>query len=137
MEQAKSGSPVEITAEALQILEQEYEPRFRTLYKECNIHSEFYRDFFSLIPSDRLRVEACIVNLNFNFQLHMSKIRPNTVKTNHGTTIYEYPFGQDRVGRIYFNKDKGSVNFYRISRTKNGKGKLDQDRVIAWLKKNK
>lgn len=90
-----------------------------------------------MIPSDRLRVEACIVNLNFNYDHHMYKVRPNTVKTKANTTINEYPFGHDKVGRIYFKRENGKVNFYRISRTKNGKGNLDQDRVIEWLKRNK
>jgi hypothetical protein len=116
-------------------VEQEYEPRFRTLYDQCNIEREFYSDFFSLIPSSRLKVEACIVNLNFHYDQNMAKVRPNTEKTNRGTTIDEYPFG--REGRIYFRKDNRTVNFYRISTNKNGKGKLDQARVIAWLKRNK
>jgi chromosome segregation ATPase len=135
MERERNGIPPELNAETLKILEQEYEPRFSTLYKECLIHDEFYRDFFSLIPSDRLKVEACIVNLNYNYNQNMSKVRPNSVKTRMGTTINEYPFGQE--GRIYFNKNQGKVNFYRISRTKNGKGKLDQNSIISWLKKNK
>lgn len=138
-EKENNATPADITPEALRILEQEYEPRFRTLYPQCHIHKEFYQDFFTLIPSDRLKVEACIVNLNFYYDQHMHKVRPNTVKTSKGTTINEYPFGQgkDNIGRNYFKRDKGEINFYRISRNKNGKGKLDQERVIAWLQNNK
>lgn len=130
------GEPAIISSEALEVLEQEYEPRFDTLYKESVFNPEFFRDFFTLIPSDRLRVEASIVNLNYNYDLHTPKVRPHSVKTRGGS-LNEYPFGRDRVGRIYFNKDKGKVNFYRISRTKSGRGKLDQKRVIAWLKVNR
>lgn len=137
IEKERNGAPAEITPEALRVLEQEYEPRFQTLYQSSFLHDEFYRDFFSMIPSDRLRVEACIVNLNFNYDQHMYKVRPNTVKTRASTTINEYPFGHDKIGRIYFKRDNGKVNFYRISRTKNGKGSLDQERVIEWLKRNK
>lgn len=135
MEKERNGAPNQITVEALRILEQEYKPRFMTLYKECIIQEEFYIDFFSLIPFDRLKVEACIVSLNFNYDQYISKVRPNTVKTKRGTTIVEYPFCKE--GRIYFKKDKGKINLYRISRTKNGKGKLDQDRIITWLQRNK
>lgn len=120
----------------MKILEQEYEPRFAELYKNCIFHKEFFRDFFTLIPSDRLRVEACIVNLTYRYEENAHKIRPNNVRTNRKLTINEYPFGQDHLGRIYFKKRNHQVEFYRISRTKNGKGDLNQQQVIAWLQKN-
>lgn len=136
IEMEENGSPQKLDAETLRILEQEYEPRFNTLYTDCVISREFYSDFFSLIPSDRLKVEACIVNLNYHYERSMAKVRPNSVQSKSGFTINEYPFGSDHIGRIYFKRTNGKINFYRISRTKNGKGHLDQKRVIAWLQKN-
>ncbi|WP_338838152.1 hypothetical protein WDR10_11095 [Kurthia gibsonii] len=136
IEKANQGAPHELNIEELKILEQEYEPRFAELYKNCFFHKEFFRDFFTLIPSDRLRVEACIVNLTYRYEENVHKIRPNNVRTNRKLTINEYPFGQDCLGRIYFKKRNHQVEFYRISRTKNGKGDLNQQQVIAWLQKN-
>lgn len=133
---AENANPVEIRPEELRILKHEYEPRFQTLYRDCYLHEAFFNDFFLLTPSDRLKVEACIVNLNFNYALNISKVRPNTVKTNKGLTLNEYPFGVGNTGRIYFRKNQGKVHFFRISRTKNGRGRLDQKKVIAWLKTN-
>ncbi|AXF57327.1 hypothetical protein DT065_15845 [Salicibibacter kimchii] len=134
IEKAHNGSPRALDTKALQTLEQEYEPRFKTLYHECFFHREFFSDFFSLSASDRLKVEACIARLNSHYDLHIGNVRPNTVKTR-SVTLNEYPFGQDRAGRIYFRRDDNKVQFFRISRTKNGKGALDQKRVVAWLKK--
>lgn len=136
IEMEENGSPQKMDAETLRILEQEYEPRFNTLYKDCVLSKEFYSDFFMLIPSDRLKVEACIVNLNNHYERSMAKVRPNSVQASSGLRINEYPFGSDHIGRIYFKRTNGKINFYRISRTKNGKGHLDQKRVIAWLQKN-
>ncbi|QNK87234.1 hypothetical protein H7992_18805 [Sporosarcina sp. resist] len=136
IERGNNGEPSEISIETLEILEQEYEPRFETLYRESVFQPEFFKDFYTLVPSDRLRVEASIVNLNYYFDLHASKIRPNEVATRKATKILEYPFGHDNIGRIYFKRAANRIQFYRISRTKNGKGKLNQDRVIDWLKVN-
>lgn len=133
---AENANPVEMRPEELKILKHEYEPRFQTLYRDCHLQQAFFSDFFDLTPSDRLKVEACIVNLNFNYEMNMTKVRPNTVKTNGGLALNEYPFGEGNTGRIYFRKEQGKVHFFRISRTKNGRGKLDQKKVIAWLKKN-
>lgn len=117
--------------EKRRILQVEYEPRFRELYHQSHFRSDFLDDFYALSASDRLKVEACIVNLNFNYELNRSKVRPSSVKVS--PRLDEYPFAD--TGRIYFCKDKGVVQFYRLSRTKNGKGRLDQQKVIAWLKK--
>lgn len=136
IESETKGAPAMITPEALLILEQEYEPRFQTLYKESSFKQNFYKDFYSLIPADRLRVEAVIANLNHEFDKAMTKTRPNTVKTHSGVTINEYPFGHDHAGRIYFKREYNKIKYFRISRTKNGRGSLDQKQVIAWLKAN-
>lgn len=136
IERENNGEPTDISIKTLEILKQEYEPRFETLYRESVFRPEFFKDFYALVPSDRLRAEASIVNLNYYFDLHASKIRPNEVTTRKGTKILEYPFGHDNIGRIYFKRAANRIQFYRISRTKNGKGKLNQDRVIVWLKAN-
>ncbi|TFD97051.1 hypothetical protein [Jeotgalibacillus sp. R-1-5s-1] len=117
--------------EIIKVLQIEYEPRFRSLYSQSDFQHEFLNDFYVLNPSDRLKVEACIVNLNYNFQQNSHKVRPNPVKAGN-KNIWEYPFAD--TGRIYFLRENDRVLFYRISRTKNGKGRLDQKRVISWLK---
>lgn len=133
---AEQGSPAKVSTSEKRILSQEYEPRFATLYRDCSFHEGFFKDFFMLLPSERLQVEACIVNLNHFYESHSSKIRPNTVKTNSGLTINEYPFGRGNTGRIYFKEKEERIHIYRLSRTKNGRGKLDQKKVIEWLRKN-
>ncbi|WP_438316132.1 hypothetical protein [Sporosarcina sp. FA9] len=133
---ATKGAPAEITVEALRILEREYEPRFQTLYAGSKFHQSFYKDFFSLVPPDRLKVEAIIANLERNFDQAIIKTRENTIKTHSGETINEYPFGADHAGRIYLKENNNKVEYFRISRTKNGRGTLDQKKVIAWLKAN-
>lgn len=73
MERAENGEPYEISAETFDVLEQEYEPRFKTLYKNSVFHDKFYKDFYSLVPSDRLKIEAAIANLNYHFDSYIPK----------------------------------------------------------------
>jgi chromosome segregation ATPase len=130
---AENGKAYELSTQEKEILEREFEPRFNVLYKECKFYPEFYSDFFRVTPSDRLKIEASIVQLNYNFDQYMTNVRPNVIRTKNNT-ILEYPFGTDAKGRIYFKKQNHTIHLYRISRTANGKGKLTQDNVIEWLK---
>lgn len=135
IEKVNNNESSMLSREQEEILQQEYEPRFRVLYKNSVFHHRFLEDFFMLVPSDRLKIEAVIAQLNYNYDLHVTKVRPNTIKTRAGSLL-EYPFGERNVGRIYFIRNNGKIHYYRISRTKNGRGKLDQKRVIMWLQKN-
>lgn len=135
-ERAKYAEQINISPEVLETLQQEYEPRFKVLYTNSVFTSNFFNDFYSLNPSERLKVEATIVRLNTNFDVTMSSVRPKTVRTGGRKALLEFEFGQDKAGRIYFRKDDGKVHFYRLSRTKNG-GRLSQKHVIEWLKRNK
>lgn len=132
---AENGESYILTKAERKILDKEFEPRFRTLYKNCIFHRDFYNDFFCVTPSDRLHIEVAVVELNTHFEKMQHKIRPNTIRTKT-KTILEYPFGTDNVGRVYFQHQNGKIELYRLSRTKNGRGKLTQDNVIAWLKMN-
>ncbi len=132
---AEHAEPEELNKEEKEILEREFQPRFSTLYKNCFFHEEFFRDFFHVTPSDRLKIESIIALLNNNYDQVVSNIRKNSIKTN-SEIILEYPFQTDSAGRIYLNKKNNLIYFYRISRTKNGKGKLTQANVIEWLKRN-
>ena len=117
----------------LKILMEEYEERFQLLYKRASFHAEFMHDFYALSSSDRLKVEAKIAGLTFGDQLVTSSVRKHTVKAG-GTSIPEFPFAD--TGRIYAKMKNDRIQFYRISRVKNGKGRLDQKRVIAWLQQH-
>ncbi|ARK22482.1 MULTISPECIES: hypothetical protein [Sporosarcina] len=134
---AERDKQMEFSTEAIATLKAEYEPRFKKLYMSSNFTPKFFDDFYRISASDRLQVEVVIVNLNYYYDTAMSKVRPNTVDTGKGRpAVYEYPFGRDHTGRIYFRKDQNIVSFYRISRSKNS-GKLSQKRVIDWLKDNR
>ncbi|WP_456276558.1 hypothetical protein [Bacillus sp. AK128] len=133
---AENGEAEDLSEEEYKIMEREFEPRFNNLYKNCKFHPEFLSDFFRITPSDRLKVEVVIMNLNYHYDVTTSNVRKNPIKTKT-STILEYPFGTDSVGRIYFNKENHTVHLYRLSRTKNGRGKLTQDHVIEWLKVNR
>lgn len=134
---AERDEQMELSIETITTLRSEYEPRFKELYKDSKFTPKFFDDFYRISASDRLQVEVAIVNLNYYYDTAMSRVRPNTVNTGKGRpAVYEYPFGHDHLGRIYFRKDRNIVSFYRISRTKNG-GKLSQDRVITWLRNNR
>lgn len=132
----ENGEADGLSEEEHNIMEREFEPRFNILYKNCQFYPEFLSDFFRITPSDRLKVEVVIMNLNYNYNITISNVRPKTIRTK-STTILEHPFGTDSVGRIYFNKKNHTVHLFRLSRTKNGRGRLTQDNVIEWLKKNK
>ncbi|WP_444684914.1 hypothetical protein [Alkalicoccus luteus] len=119
--------------EKLIILRNEYEIRFRELYKRAVFHEEFFQDFYALTASDRLKAEGVIAGLVHENKLTVSSIRKNPVQVSGGT-IPEYRFGD--TGRIYCRKEQGNYNFIRLSRTKNGKGRLDQAKVIKWMQKN-
>ncbi|WP_409252105.1 hypothetical protein V1502_18730 [Bacillus sp. SCS-153A] len=135
MTRAENGEAQELSIEEREIMEREFEPRFKVLYKGCKFYPEFYSDFFRVTPSDRLKIEAAIVQLNYNFELTMTNVRPKPIKTKTNT-ILEFPFGSDAAGRIYFQKQNHIIHLYRISRTKNGKGRLTQNNVIEWIKVN-
>ncbi|NJP37060.1 hypothetical protein [Alkalicoccus luteus] len=119
--------------EKLIILRNEYEIRFRELYKRAVFREEFFQDFYALTASDRLKAEGVIAGLVHENKLTVSSIRKNPVQVSGGT-IPEYRFGD--TGRIYCRKEQGSYHFIRLSRTKNGKGRLDQAKVIKWMQKN-
>jgi chromosome segregation ATPase len=129
---AEKGEAENLSQEEKRVLEREFEPRFNVLYKNCCFHPEFLSDFFHITPSDRLKVEAAIVQLNYNYGQAVTNIRPSCIRARRNK-ILEYPFGTDSVGRIYFH----IVHLHRLSRTKNGRGKLTQDNVIEWLIVNK
>lgn len=132
---AENGEADDLSEEEQKIMEREFAPRFQILYKNCEFHPEFLKDFYRITPSDRLKAEVVIMNLNYHFDITMTNVRPHPIKTKK-TTILEHPFGTDSVGRIYFNKENQRVHLYRLSRTKNGRGKLTQENVIEWLKVN-
>ncbi|MCA1060311.1 hypothetical protein LCL96_15335 [Rossellomorea aquimaris] len=133
---AEKGEAENLSHEEKKVLEREFEPRFNALYKNCCFHPEFLSDFFHITPSDRLKVEAAVVQLNYNYGQAVTNIRPSCIRARK-SKILEYPFGTDSVGRIYFHKENNIVHLHRLSRTKNGRGKLTQDNVIEWLMLNK
>ena len=133
---AENAHPENLSENEQKLLEKEYEPRFNLLYKNCTFYEEFYNDFTQITSAERLRVEASIAQLSNHFDEAILKVRPHSVQTNT-QNILEYPFQSDSAGRIYFNRKDNKIHFYRISRTKNGRGKLTQTNVIEWLKKYK
>lgn len=107
------------------ILEREYEPRFREIYPNMSFTPQFFKDFFHLTVSDRIKAELKIAQLHYQFDTVDSKIRNNTVKTKSGS-VAEFPFSHE--GRIYFRRQNNVIYVYRLNRTKS-----EQLFVIKWL----
>ncbi|HLS20266.1 MAG TPA: hypothetical protein VK056_01220 [Bacillota bacterium] len=126
--------PVSVSVEALKVLNEENKLRFNQLYKNCVFMPSFFADYFSMGIRQRMEVEEYIAKLNFDYEKSIVNEREHTITVKNGIII-EIPFGN--TGKIYIDRNnEGKVIFHRISTTKNGKGNLNQQKVINWLKRN-
>lgn len=132
---AKASESHALSDEDVQLLDQKIKPRFQHLYANCTFEELFFKDLLQLIPSEQIKVEKAIAEIAYQYDLMQAKLRPHPIKTATRTFL-EYPFSANHAGRIYFIRTGNQFQFFRLSRAKNGAGRLTQQNVIAWLQKN-
>lgn len=127
---------VQTSKQAKRVLKKEYEPRFNTLYKNCEFHKDFIKDFMELNSEERLQVEATVSQLDQNINEDAVNIRPNTVKTDMGAILESGFRSHNNTGRIYWRKKNHKITLFRLSLGKNSNRRIDQDKVIKFLQRN-
>lgn len=116
------------------LLEKDYDLRFKHLYSNCEMDERFLKDFFALSSMERLQVEAVLADLRKIAPQNNPKVRKNIVRTKK-QNYCEMGWGNSINGRIYFYSRNDTYILKRISREKDGGSPLSQTQVIEWLKK--